>query len=102
MASGFQRRGSACISAALMLMMAFGAIAPARAHPPEYQPLTQTTPSSGQSVSAQDWFPADPPAPLSSDGPGFWAPVIAWVMAWKTAVGELISHVWKGANGTGT
>ena len=98
MASRARRRSDVCFGAALAFVLALSVAAPAQARPPEFPPGLQVAAASpaGQVSSSRNWPGAHDIAALASDGPGFWAPIVDWIAAWKSAIGGLITHVWKG------
>jgi hypothetical protein len=100
MMSRVRRQGRACIAAALLLSVAFSAGTPAQARPPEHHPAAAAaTSSSNSAATAATWTAIEQSATAGQGrGGGFWAPVYAFVVAWKSAIRTLVFHVRKGGN----
>jgi hypothetical protein len=97
--SRIRRQGSARIAAALILSVALSGITPAQARPPEHHPTVQSAnPSNRSATPSNSWRELEQAASVPGDTSSFWGPVYALVMAWKSAIGTLITHVWKGGN----
>jgi hypothetical protein len=100
MMSRIRRQCSACIGAALIISVALSGVTPAQARPPEHHPNVQSAsgPSTRSATPGHSWFAPEQTASLPRETSSFWGPIYALVMAWKSAIGTLITHVWKGGD----
>lgn len=106
MMSRVRRHGSACMAVALTLTVTLSTVAPAQARPPALpQPAVQPAEAPSFNSAAPDptWLAMEQTASAAQSSEGFWAPIYALVMAWRSAIGTLITHMWKsGSSGSET